>query len=136
MEYNGQMVTDICPIAASTGAYPQGPVVIGADGVLYGTTYLGGTYGAGTVFSLTPLSSPGVAWTIAVLYEFTGGKDGAAPESQGETMAAHHVRPKWLYRQKRPGDRRRRRVATYGGEQVSWPPFQIVVLPALLRFNN
>jgi len=66
---------------ASTGAYPQGPVVIGAGGVLYGTTYLGGTYGAGTVFSLTPPSSTGDAWTIAVLYEFTGGKDGAAPES-------------------------------------------------------
>ena len=48
-------------------------VVVGAGGVLYGST----TYGHGTLFSLTPPASPGGAWTYAQLYSFTGGSGGA-----------------------------------------------------------
>jgi len=59
------------------GANPNG-VVIGKNGVLYGTTGGGGTAGLGTVFSLTPPASPGVPWTEAVLHSFTG-SDGANP---------------------------------------------------------
>jgi uncharacterized repeat protein (TIGR03803 family) len=53
------------------GVGPQG-VVIGNGGVLYGTTFSGGTSGDGVVFSLTPPESPGGAWTEDVLYNFTG----------------------------------------------------------------
>jgi uncharacterized repeat protein (TIGR03803 family) len=63
----------------SDGAYPDAGVVIDGSGVLYGTTQGGGTTGYGTVFSLTPPSSPGGAWTETILYNFSGGSDGAHP---------------------------------------------------------
>ena len=63
----------------SDGWNPGARVVIGTGGVLYGTTFGGGTSNAGTVFSLTPPASPGGAWTEAVLYSFTGGSDGSNP---------------------------------------------------------
>jgi len=63
-------------------------VVIGANGVLYGTTIVGGTgsctygsskSGCGTVYSLTPPATSGGAWTERVLYSFKGGNDGFEP---------------------------------------------------------
>jgi uncharacterized repeat protein (TIGR03803 family) len=73
---------------------PQNPgsgVVIGKNGVLYGTvpyaglspncTYFGQLYGCGGVYSLTPPASPGGAWTEQTLYIFQGGSDGAVPFS-------------------------------------------------------
>jgi uncharacterized repeat protein (TIGR03803 family) len=60
------------------GSHPLAGVAIGNGGVLYGTTYAGGTSGYGTVFSLTPPAAPGGAWTETVLYSFTGGS-GAHP---------------------------------------------------------
>lgn len=36
----------------SDGEQPSGPLTVGADGTLYGTTYYGGLYGRGTVFRL------------------------------------------------------------------------------------
>ena len=65
---------------AGDGGYP-GRLVIGEDGVLYGTTKNGGAYGVGTVFSVTPPASPGGAWIETVLYSFRGGSDGASPNS-------------------------------------------------------
>lgn len=56
----------------SDGAFPDAPVVIGKGGVLYGTTQLGGTANAGTVFSLTPPPTLGGTWTESVLHNFTG----------------------------------------------------------------
>jgi uncharacterized repeat protein (TIGR03803 family) len=53
--------------------------LIMAGGVLYGTTGSGGTNGAGTVFKLTPPTLLGGAWTVTVLYSFTGGNDGRYP---------------------------------------------------------
>ena len=69
---------------APDGQYPSAPVVIGSNGVLYGTTELGGSptcaaYECGTVFSLTPPAALGSEWTEAVLYSFTGGKTGGQP---------------------------------------------------------
>jgi uncharacterized repeat protein (TIGR03803 family) len=64
---------------ATGGAQPLTGVVFGANGVLYGTTSAGGAGGAGIAFSLTPPKRPGHAWTEAVLYSFTGGTDGYAP---------------------------------------------------------
>ena len=43
-------------------------------GTLYGTTWYGGTYGYGTVYTLVP--NPDGSWTQSVIYSFTGGKDG------------------------------------------------------------
>ena len=48
----------------------NGPVVIASGGVLYGTTEIGGSANAGTVYSLTPPASPGGAWTEAVVHDF------------------------------------------------------------------
>ena len=63
------------------GAGPQAGIARGSAGVLYGTTYSGGTSNNGTVFSLTPPASQGVAWTETVLYNFAGGAgDGANPQ--------------------------------------------------------
>lgn len=64
---------------AGDGVEPEASVVIDYSGVLYGTTFEGGTYNYGTVFSLTPPSSPGGAWTEAILYNFSGGSDGGRP---------------------------------------------------------
>ena len=70
---------------------PQAGVVIGKNGVLYGTVQFSGTspncpfgsvsYGCGAVYSLTPSASPGGAWTYQTLYTFQGGSDGAAPQT-------------------------------------------------------
>jgi uncharacterized repeat protein (TIGR03803 family) len=58
------------------GGMPYGGLVTGTDGLLYGTTKTGGAYGFGTVYQLTKSGS------LTTLYPFTGGTDGAYPESQ------------------------------------------------------
>jgi len=55
------------------GNDPDSRLVMDADGNLYGTTFDGGDFNAGTVFKLRP---NGVQ---SVLYSFTGGKDGGFP---------------------------------------------------------
>jgi len=66
-------------------------LTVGPGGVLDGTTSIGGSItcpraegggddGCGTVFQLTPPTSPGGNWTEAVIYSFTGTNgDGAYP---------------------------------------------------------
>jgi hypothetical protein len=66
------------------GASPAAGVVLGKNGVLYGTTTYGGSAtsgchdpntganGCGTVFELTPPAMPGGAWTETILHSFTG----------------------------------------------------------------
>ena len=65
------------------GDQPYARVLFGPDGLLYGTTYGGGSQGNGTVFSLQPPASACKAfdcsWTETVLYNFTGGADGGNP---------------------------------------------------------
>jgi uncharacterized repeat protein (TIGR03803 family) len=67
----------------SDGKEPEGRVIFGPDGSLYGTT-AGGGWGFGTVFNLRPSAhaSPNAlgGWTETVLYRFAGGADGASPE--------------------------------------------------------
>jgi uncharacterized repeat protein (TIGR03803 family) len=60
------------------GNYPTANLIAGKGGVLYGTTQEGGTDGLGTVYSLTPPTTKGGAWTESVLHIFTN-TDGAFP---------------------------------------------------------
>lgn len=57
--------------------YP-GPLTLGENGTLYGTTQYGGPSGAGTAYAVTPPASPGGAWTQIPLHTFTG-SDGKYP---------------------------------------------------------
>jgi len=61
------------------GSTPFAELILDTSGNLYGTTVLGGAYGNGVVFELTP--NPDGTWTETTLYSFTGGKDGAHPQS-------------------------------------------------------
>lgn len=69
------------------GRGPLGGLAAGANGVLYGTTFYGGTLrhhpcgiGCGTVFSLTPPAPGKTQWTETVLHSFAGGpNDGQFP---------------------------------------------------------
>ena len=73
----------------SDGAHPGASVVIAPNGILYGTTSLGGNpgcpagMGCGTVYQLQPparaCQSVLCPWTKTVLYRFTGALDGANP---------------------------------------------------------
>lgn len=74
------------------GATPQGRVIFGPEGALYGTTAFGGLQGngcgseqpgCGTVFKLTPPASICKSftcnWQETQLYDFTGDENGDAP---------------------------------------------------------
>ncbi len=64
---------------ASDGSYPQGPVILDAQGNLYGTTGGDGDPACkcGTVFEIQHLANG--HWSKKELYAFTGGSDGASP---------------------------------------------------------
>jgi len=62
------------------GAAPNGGVILGSDGSVFGTTTAGGTAGNGTVFRIKGTNKN-------VLYSFAGGVDGIAPQA-GLTMDA------------------------------------------------
>lgn len=57
------------------GEIPLAGVIADSTGNLYGTTFMGGTYGAGTVFEVSPTGQE------KVLYSFKAGNDGANPEA-------------------------------------------------------
>jgi uncharacterized repeat protein (TIGR03803 family) len=70
----------------SIGSYPVGGVILGTDGMLYGTTRSGGTgtgcggFGCGTIFGITPNGG------LTTLYNFnltTDGEFPSAPLTQG-----------------------------------------------------
>src|ERR1700693_5481660 len=63
----------------SHGADGEDPAanLIDVNGTLYGTTYGGGTYGEGTVFSVDPASG-----AETVLHAFGQGMDGQAPAAR------------------------------------------------------
>ena len=58
---------------------PAGKVVMDANNNVYGTTYLGGAYGYGAIFRLTPYYDG--QWIYSSLHDFTGGSDGGYPIS-------------------------------------------------------
>lgn len=59
------------------GGDPATDMTMGADGNFYGTTVVGGYYDCGTIFKVTPRSSP--PWQESVLYSFTCYGDGKNP---------------------------------------------------------
>lgn len=63
--------------ARRDGSVPESTITL-ASGVAYGTTAYGAS-GYGMVYSLSPPASRGGAWTETILYEFTGGTNGAYP---------------------------------------------------------
>src|SRR5213082_3488421 len=66
------------------GEYADTDLAIDGARNLYGTTVLGGTFGGGTVFRLSPTPN---GWVHTVLYSFTGGADGGEPY-KGVTLDA------------------------------------------------
>jgi uncharacterized repeat protein (TIGR03803 family) len=64
----------------SDGSLPYAGVTVGSTSQLYGTTYLGGEYNNGVVFTLIRTSATSLAELI--LYPFTGGTDGGEPTGQ------------------------------------------------------
>jgi hypothetical protein len=58
------------------GIEPLTGVIFDPAGNLYGATPLGGVYGPGMVFELSPSNG---GWTGTLLYSFTGGSDGGWP---------------------------------------------------------
>jgi uncharacterized repeat protein (TIGR03803 family) len=58
------------------GEYLDTDVEIDSAGNLYGTSVLGGDFGGGTVWELSPM---GTGWVHTVLYSFTGSADGGEP---------------------------------------------------------
>jgi len=81
---NGGVWTEsiIYSFTQGTGRPAAGPI-IGASGVVYGTTYSGGRSrncyeGCGTVFELNPI---GGGWKTSNLYSFQGGGNGYSPAS-------------------------------------------------------
>ena len=69
------------------GGAPSAGLIFDSSGALYGTTSFGGDpacaqgESCGTVFKLTLPAGGSGAWKESVLYAFTGGSDGAAPEA-------------------------------------------------------
>ncbi len=59
-----------------TGRFPQNGVVFDNNGNLFGTTWVGGLYGYGTIFELTYSNGN---WVETDLYDFQGGDDGGYP---------------------------------------------------------
>ena len=58
------------------GEYADTDLEVDHAGNIYGTTVLGGDFGGGTVFQLSPTPN---GWVHTVLYSFTGGADGGEP---------------------------------------------------------
>jgi len=61
------------------GEAPKAGLIMDKNGDLYGTTEAGGV-GDGTVFELTPPSSPGSKWNESILYNFGHDESGTAPD--------------------------------------------------------
>ncbi|MBZ5705409.1 MAG: hypothetical protein LAN63_08650 [Acidobacteriia bacterium] len=72
----GQSIRAVVNFNAANGGDPNGPLVQGTDGNLYGTTFFGGANNGGTVYRITPNG------TLTTLYSFcaqTNCTDGDGP---------------------------------------------------------
>jgi uncharacterized repeat protein (TIGR03803 family) len=84
--FSQSQVKTIYSFSASTGHKPLDKLIFDGAGNLYGTTYLGGEYGQGTIFELSPNGDG--TWSETTLYNFCsdqnqygGCLDGSQPES-------------------------------------------------------
>ncbi len=64
------------PVDAQHGGQPFTGLAV-AGGLLYGTTYYGGAYGRGAIFSVDPASG-----SSSIVHSFSGGNDAANPDGQ------------------------------------------------------
>jgi uncharacterized repeat protein (TIGR03803 family) len=72
---NAATLLTLHQFSGADGSLPQGGLVMDASGMLYGTTYLGGTGGGGTIFSFNPVTS-----VLTTLHAFpTTGTSGNSP---------------------------------------------------------
>jgi len=62
------------------GAVPEGTIAIASDGMLYGSTQLGGSNGSGVIYRIDPATD-----TVTVVYEFTGRGNSSTNESNRES---------------------------------------------------
>jgi uncharacterized repeat protein (TIGR03803 family) len=70
---NGALTSLYSFTGTKDGANPYSGLAQGSDGYLYGTTEMGGMYGVGTVFKISPNGA------LSNLHSFTGGNDGGYP---------------------------------------------------------
>jgi uncharacterized repeat protein (TIGR03803 family) len=75
--WHEQVVYDF--LGMPDGQNPIGDLIADHAGSLYGATTNGGAAGAGSVFQLTPPTTPGQAWTETILYSFQNQADGGFP---------------------------------------------------------
>ncbi|MGA2370952.1 MAG: choice-of-anchor tandem repeat GloVer-containing protein [Candidatus Korobacteraceae bacterium] len=75
--------TILYSFSGTDGNGPDSPPVVASNGIVYGTTEVGGGYSGGVLFGLSPAAhaSPNVLsnWTERLRYSFTGGNDGSRP---------------------------------------------------------
>jgi uncharacterized repeat protein (TIGR03803 family) len=75
LEPSGKLVTLYAFTGGPDGGLPTATVIRDSAGHLYGTTYSGGAFGAGTVYKVDPSGHE------TVLYSFMGGADGSGPQA-------------------------------------------------------
>ncbi len=66
-------------LGESDGGWPRAGLIIDAKGALYGTAAIGGEYGYGAVFKLTPTGSG--SYAESVIHSFRGSPDGYWPSA-------------------------------------------------------
>jgi hypothetical protein len=99
---NGAPMTEtilhVFGVSDGDGRKPDTPLVLGPNGVLFGTTAIGGVSGYGTVFELAPPASPGGSWTETILYSFASagydegeGRNGLALAPDGTVYATSFI---------------------------------------------
>lgn len=79
LTYNGSVwaETVLHRFSGLDGQNPTAQLIFDPAGNLYGTTQVGGAFGHGEVFELSPVA--GGKWKETILHSFAGGADGAVP---------------------------------------------------------
>ncbi|MEJ0049146.1 MAG: choice-of-anchor tandem repeat GloVer-containing protein [Rhodospirillales bacterium] len=106
--------TTLWSFTGAEGAHPASALIGDSEGRLYGTAPFGGASSYGVVYSLTPPSKGGAAWTEQTLWNFSGGAGGAYPFAS--LIADRHG-------------------ALYGATHGFSPPDYAQVLPTIFRIS-